>query len=161
MKQKLFIIIGVLLAVIVLTAIIEILIILYSGTPVPVPNISRQPETYGSGPKLTYVVMGDSTSVGQGGDYDKGIARSTARFIARDHQVTLYNVGVSGARSASVLQLQTPEAVKLKPDVVLIAVSANDVTHLTPVKNVVRDVSNRYLQSSGVLQLQHTSATGA
>jgi hypothetical protein len=42
-------------------------------------NPSHEPRTFGSvGRALTYVVMGDSTAAGRGGDYGKGIAVSTA-----------------------------------------------------------------------------------
>ncbi|HEX8227352.1 MAG TPA: SGNH/GDSL hydrolase family protein [Candidatus Saccharimonadales bacterium] len=125
------------LALLAVVLAVNFLAIRYNGTSVPVPAIPRGPENFGSGGNaLTYVVLGDSTSVGQGGDYDQGIARATARYIARDTIVTMHNLGVSGARAADVAGQQASAAARLQPDIVLIAVCANDVTHLTPIPEV-------------------------
>ncbi len=141
MKHKLVIWIAVGLAALVLFVIAEILYIKYSATPVPVPNIPRASESYGTtGSSLQYVVLGDSTGVGQGGDYGRGIARSTARQLGQTHRVTLTNLAVSGARSKDVLDKQIPRAVTIEPDVVMIAISANDITHFTPTKQIVNNV---------------------
>lgn len=109
----------------------EFLYIKYAGEPVPVPDIPRKIQTVGSGPVLTYAVLGDSTAVGQGGEYEEGIAVSTACFMAKDHEVRFQNFAVSGARAVDVLREQTEQAAALRPDVVLLAVGANDVTRLT------------------------------
>ncbi len=96
-------------------------------------NPSRQPVRFGgAGKPLVYVVLGDSTAAGRGGDYDKGIAVGTARHLAQTQPVELVNLGISGAVIANVVRGQLPEAERLKPDVVLLAVGANDATHFTP-----------------------------
>ena len=93
---------------------------------------SRQPVRLGgAGTPLTYVVLGDSTAAGRGGDYERGIALTTARHLAQTRPVTLVNLAVSGAKVRDVVQGQLPEAARLRPDVVLLAVGANDVTHFT------------------------------
>ncbi|HEV7454639.1 MAG TPA: SGNH/GDSL hydrolase family protein [Candidatus Saccharimonadales bacterium] len=114
----------------------ELAWIKFNGSPVPVPTVSRAPQTIGSGPKRTYVVMGDSTSISQGGDYAQGYATATAQYIAKTHTVTWVNFGVSGARAKDVADLQLKQAVAYKPDIVLVAVGANDVTHLTSIGSV-------------------------
>jgi acyl-CoA thioesterase-1 len=128
----------ILVAVILTFAVIELLIIKYSGTPVAIPAIPREITKFGSeeSAPLTYVVMGDSTAVGQGGDYEKGIALSTAHLLAERHLVTFQNVSISGARLRDVQRQQVPRAIALKPDVVLVSVGANDVTHLTSLHTV-------------------------
>lgn len=125
-----------------LVGIINLIIIKYNGKSVPVPQIPRNAETYGTGMPLTYVVLGDSTAVGQGGDYDSGIARSTARILARDYRVTFQNFGVSGAVAADVANKQAAQAAKLKPDAVLIAVTANDVTRLTRLADIEKSLES-------------------
>jgi lysophospholipase L1-like esterase len=98
-------------------------------------NPSHEPRTFGSvGRALTYVVMGDSTAAGRGGDYGKGIAVSTARELARTRRVSLVNLGVSGARTRDVARVQLEAAERLRPDVVLLSVGSNDVTHWTPIR---------------------------
>lgn len=114
----------------------EILYIRYNGSQVARPNISRQEQTLGNGSPLAYVVMGDSTAVSQGGTYSEGYATKTAAFLARHHAVRWINVAVSGARASDVLHQQLPLAVKYRPDVVLIAVGANDITHVTNISKV-------------------------
>ena len=141
MKYKIVLLFGIIVTVLVLIVISNLLIIKYNGSVVDIPNTPRSVEHYGVGPALTYVVVGDSTSVAQGGEYDKGIARSTARYIARNHSVTFQNFGVSGARAADVAGAQTIAAVKLHPDIILIDVAANDVTHLTSIASVKADLS--------------------
>lgn len=142
MKYKLYAGVGIFLGLLLLLIIIELLMIKLDGKPVPVPNIPRGPETFGIGRPLTFVVLGDSTSVGQGSDYDQGIARSSARYLADGgNQITLYNFGVSGARAHDVLFKQVGQSIKLKPDIVLIAVGANDITHFTSASQVEADLS--------------------
>ncbi len=109
----------------------EFLLIKYNGKPLPQDNIPRGSVTTGSGAPLKYAILGDSTAVGRGGDYQKGIAVSSAEFLARNHAVTYQNFAVTGARTSDVLNRQLPQALQFKPDVVLISVCANDVTHLT------------------------------
>ena len=141
MKHKLLIGIGTLVAAVVILLIAEVIYIKYNGVPVAVPNIPRADESYGSaGSAIRFVVLGDSTAVGQGGSYDAGIARGSARHLGQNHRVTLTNLAVSGARSKDVLLKQLPAAVRLKPDVVMIAVGANDITHFTPTKQIVSNV---------------------
>jgi lysophospholipase L1-like esterase len=95
-------------------------------------NPTQQPTTLGTGPTLTYVVLGDSTAAGEGASsYTTGIAQTTARYLAKDHTVTYVNFAISGSRARDVLNEQVAKAVKLNPDVVLIAIGANDVMHLT------------------------------
>lgn len=93
-----------------------------------------------SGPTLTYVVLGDSTAAAVGTDYEFGIAVQTAKELAKRHAVTLVNLGVSGARMRDVREHQLPEAVALRPDVVLLSAGANDVTHFTRLRSVRSDL---------------------
>ena len=93
-------------------------------------------------PPLTYAVLGDSTSVAVGASAEEGIAANTARALANGgRRVSMTNLGVSGARAHDVLTRQLPAAEALRPDVVLLAVGANDVIHLTPLRSVKRDVA--------------------
>ena len=107
-------------------------------------NPSRRPVRLGgSGKPLVYVVLGDSAAAGRGGQYNRGIAMGTARHLAQSQPVTMVNLAVSGAKVSDVLQDQLPAATRLKPDVVLLAVGANDVTHLTPssrISSVLRSI---------------------
>ena len=122
---------GVLLGIVVISVAAEVLYIKYNGTPVPAPNIPRGPQALGAGPKLTYVVMGDSTSIAQGADYADGYSFASAQHLADKYEVTFVNTGISGATAESTLQQQLSDAVQYKPDLVLLAVGANDTTHFT------------------------------
>ncbi len=114
----------------------EALYIKYNGKPVARPTIPRQEQTDGQGPPLRYAILGDSTTISQGGDYQKGYAVASAAALANHHRVTWRNFGISGARAQDVARKQLPQALGFKPDVVLIAVGANDVTHVTATKSV-------------------------
>jgi len=140
---KVLLILGIIIGLLLCLVLINFLIIKYNGTNVPAPAIPRQVEKYGTGKPLKYVVLGDSTSISQGGDYDRGYARESARFIAgKGYNVTFQNFGISGARAADLLEKQIPKAAAIKPDIVLIAVGANDTTHFTDTDNVRRDLAS-------------------
>lgn len=101
----------------------------------------RMPTTYGSsGLKLTYVVLGDSTAAGVGGTYASGIAVSTAKHLAQHNTITMMNLAVSGARMSDVRRHQLPIAQALRPDIVLLAAGANDVTHLSGIRSMRADL---------------------
>lgn len=114
----------------------EFFIIKYNGAPVPVPTIPRSPSISGTGPKLTYAVIGDSTSIGQGTEYKQSYAVKTAKHLARKYEVTLINTGISGARTGSLLNSQIHTVIRYKPDVVLLGVGANDTTHFTSLRHL-------------------------
>ena len=97
-------------------------------------------ETIGAGPTLRYLVLGDSTAVGEGGTYEKGIAAATTRHLAAGRKVETRNLGVSGAQVSDVLREQLPRIGSFVPDVVLISAGANDVTHLTSGRSLRRDL---------------------
>jgi lysophospholipase L1-like esterase len=131
-----FISLAVIVGCTVVYGIVEALIVKYNGTFVAAPDIPRAPRTFGTGPKLTYVVMGDSTSIGQGAEYKDSYAMQTAEHLAQEHTITLHNTGVSGARVQDLLTDQLPKAVALKPDVVLLGIGANDTTHFTSLEQI-------------------------
>lgn len=95
------------------------------------------PETFGSaGPLLSYVVLGDSTAAGIGASYDDGIAVRTAVELGLTHRVSMRNFSVSGARVRDVLEKQLASAEMVRPELVLISIGANDVTHLTSIPSM-------------------------
>ena len=104
-------------------------------------NPSPEPRRFGDhGPETRYVVLGDSTAAGRGGDYEKGIAISTARELAHGRRVVLVNLAVSGARIGDVRQNQLAEACRLHANLVLLVAGSNDVTHLTPIRSMRQDL---------------------
>lgn len=136
-RRKVYVILIALAALLLVSVVAEMLYIKYTGTPVPSPEISRGEQTIGKGSPLRYVVMGDSTAISQGGTYSRGYATATADYLAGKYTVTWQNVAVSGARAHDIESTQVLEALTAEPDVVLIAVGANDVTHLTKVSSVI------------------------
>ncbi len=115
----------------ILFIIAEALYIKHNGNRIATPTISRQEQHLGRGTTIRYAILGDSTTLSQGGDYQRGYAVNSARHLAEHHQVIWQNFGISGARASGVAQTQLPQALKFKPDIVLVAVGANDVTHLS------------------------------
>src|SRR4051812_14556582 len=102
------------------------------GDPDEVVEPPRAAQRFGAdGPELTYVVIGDSTAAGQGaGAVEGSIAWETARALARGRRVTMTNLADSGAVAGDVVSDQLAGAEELAPGLVLLAVGANDVTHL-------------------------------
>jgi lysophospholipase L1-like esterase len=99
----------------------------------------RMPLSVGTlGAPLTYVVLGDSTAAGVGAAYEDGIAVQTATALSARRQVTMHNFAVSGARMRDVVETQLPQAERVRPDLALLSVAANDVTHLTSIPSMRR-----------------------
>lgn len=113
--------------------------VVFNGDNVEAPEISDKETTIGSGEKLKYLILGDSTAVAQGAEYEQGFAVQTAQELAKTKQVTYKNVGVSGARIHDVVVDQLERSKDFVPDLVLVAVGANDVTHLTSIGSIKRD----------------------
>jgi lysophospholipase L1-like esterase len=126
-----------------MVAITNYVLIKTSGSPILAPTIPRDTEIFGNGKPLRYVVLGDSTTIAQGADYADGYVRGTADYLARlGYRVELTNVGISGATASDVAATQATNAGALKPDVALVAVGANDVTHLTRISTVRRGIAD-------------------
>jgi lysophospholipase L1-like esterase len=84
----------------------------------------------GAGAALRMVWLGDSTAAGVGAaDADGALPRQVARRL--DRPVELSVLAVSGARVDDVFDDQVAKVADLAPDLVVISVGANDVTHLT------------------------------
>lgn len=103
----------------------------------------------GDGSPFLFVVLGDSTGSGVGAvTQDMGYARRCARSLAErtGRRVELRDFAVSGARVADVLHEQVPRMGSLRPDLVLLVIGGNDVTHLTAPGNAreaLREVLGR------------------
>ena len=137
---------GLLHALVVLLAVLGIEVLIAIST-VPDDGYrapSRAPRSFGDGAArpLRYVVLGDSTGAGRGAPYERGIAVATARGLGARRRVTLTNLAVSGARLDDVRSEQLPGAMRLRPQLVLVAAGANDVTGLTRL-GAVRDTCGR------------------
>ena len=104
---------------------------------------------------LRFVVLGDSTAAGLGAEDASGAyATVLAERLARDRdvRVELTVLGLSGARVADVLHEQVPRVAELEPDLVFVGIGANDVTHVTSLGRIRRDMT---------AALQQLKATGA
>ena len=87
-----------------------------------------------AGPPVKIVWLGDSTAAGVGATSGAtAMPRQVADALGRPVQLTV--LAVSGARIHDVVDQQLPKLLALPPDqapdVVLVSVGANDVTHLT------------------------------
>jgi lysophospholipase L1-like esterase len=94
------------------------------------------------GRPVRFVVLGDSTAAGLGaGSPERSYPVLLAQRLAGDgYRVELDSLGVSGARTADVASTQAPLAAEADPDLVLVAIGGNDVTHLTRLASVRRDL---------------------
>lgn len=125
-------------------------------------NPKRVPQTFGENKnKLRYLVMGDSTGAGQGGDYEQGITILTAKHLAQNYQVDLLNTSVSGARVKDVISDQLEEGLKFNPDIILISVGANDVVKMTNIfslKKQLHQLISRILEANCNIKIVLTAS---
>ena len=104
---------------------------------------------------LRFTVLGDSTGAGVGaGDAEHAYPTLLAeRLAALGYRVELSSFAVSGARVADVLNDQVPKAVEAEPNLVFVAIGANDVTHVTRLAEVREDLE------AAIGKLRATGAT--
>jgi lysophospholipase L1-like esterase len=131
MKHYIVLILASLLVAIAVFVVVEFLIIRFNGTPVAIPTINRSAQTVGSGPSLSYAIMGDSTSISQGSKYEDGFGAASIKHLSKRFTVTSINTGISGATTEDVRNDQLKQVAAFKPDLILLAAGANDVTHFT------------------------------
>ena len=102
---------------------------------------------------LTLALLGDSIAFGQGADRTADtIGPRLARALQAAGTPTRVEVhAVPGARSAA-LDAQVRSALAGRPDVALVVVGANDMTHLVPVEQAADQLGRavRSLRGSGV-----------
>ncbi|PRY01868.1 SGNH/GDSL hydrolase family protein [Allonocardiopsis opalescens] len=107
----------------------------------------------GGGPEISMVMMGDSIAAGLG--VDDGV-RTPAGLIAgglaavAERPVRLTSLAVVGAESKD-LPAQLSTALELRPDLAVIFIGGNDVTHLTRPADSVRylETAVRELRAAG------------
>lgn len=91
----------------------------------------------GDGPPVRVVALGDSSLTGPGlTDPDAIWLRQALVALELDRPVDLTSLAVGGSRTADLTR-RVPDAVALRPDVVVVAVGSNDVVHATPARQVV------------------------
>jgi lysophospholipase L1-like esterase len=94
-------------------------------------DFNAEAPRHNPGSPLTLVWLGDSTGAGVGASSPAtALPTEVARGLGRS--VRLRVLAVSGAQVLDVLTEQLPLVPPLRPDVVVVGVGGNDVTHLTP-----------------------------
>jgi lysophospholipase L1-like esterase len=93
------------------------------------------------GEPLTLVVLGDSSVAGVGADAaEDTLTYGVAKALSDEYLVSLHALGVSGSRLADVVGKQLPQVDGLEPDIVLVCVGTNDVTHGTRLREARRQL---------------------
>jgi lysophospholipase L1-like esterase len=119
----------------------------------PAPRCDGRYGPHLSGEPLRLALLGDSSAVGLGvhePDQTPGavLASNLARLVGRPVELTC--LGVTGARSAD-LPRQVEKAIEARPDLTLIMIGANDVTHRVWPSDAVRHLAQavRALRTGG------------
>lgn len=117
--------------------------------PSPVIDVRVEPRarTQRSGDPIRLAALGDSSIAGIGADDLHGcLAVQVARRVAEDtgRAVEVRGYGVSGARTADVLDQVAVMDAEPPPHVVLVVVGANDIAHATPPWRYAEDVRRLY-----------------
>jgi lysophospholipase L1-like esterase len=114
----------------------EVLLARSGGGVAPDPG-SLDGRVGGGGAPLRMVWLGDSTAAGIGATSpDRTVALRVAASLGRAVDLTV--LARSGARVEDVVRHQVPAVAASRPDVVLVSVGANDVTHLTSTRSFRR-----------------------
>jgi lysophospholipase L1-like esterase len=93
------------------------------------------------GEPLTLVVLGDSSVAGVGAEAaEDTLTYGVAKALSDQYRVSLHALGVSGSRLNHVVCDQLPQVEGLDPDIVLVCVGTNDVTHGTTVREARRQL---------------------
>lgn len=98
------------------------------------PEPSQLPALAGT--PLRVVALGDSTLTGPGLEHDRHVWLHQALDRLGHHRpIELVSLAVGGSRVVDVLE-RVAETLELKPDLVVVAVGANDALHGTPIPRV-------------------------
>jgi lysophospholipase L1-like esterase len=93
------------------------------------------------GEALVLVVLGDSSVAGVGADSAQDtLTYGVAKALTDRYRVELHALGVSGSKLCNVVGEQLPQVAGLDPDVVLVCVGTNDVTHGTTFREARRQL---------------------
>jgi lysophospholipase L1-like esterase len=93
------------------------------------------------GEPLVLVVLGDSSVAGVGADsVQDTLTYGVAKALTDRYRVRLHALGVSGSKLCNVVGEQLPQVAGLDPDVVLVCVGTNDVTHCTTFREARRQL---------------------
>lgn len=99
------------------------------------PERLRRPVIDGAIP-LRVVAIGDSTLTGPGLEHDGLIwLHQALDRLAHHRPIELISLAVGGSRIDDTIE-QIPDTIELQPDLVVVAVGANDALHGTPVRRV-------------------------
>jgi acyl-CoA thioesterase I len=104
------------------------------------PSASVEPSVNpaDSGPKVRYVALGDSYTIGTS---VAGADRWPNQLVARAPQLELVaNLGVNGFTSADVIEVELPQLAALRPEVVTLLIGVNDVVQGVPEATYRRNV---------------------
>jgi lysophospholipase L1-like esterase len=93
------------------------------------------------GEPLTLVVLGDSSVAGVGAEAaEDTLTYGVAKALSDQYRVSLHALGISGSRLCNVVGEQLPQVAGLYPDIVLVCVGTNDITHGTTVREARRQL---------------------
>ncbi|HZE65023.1 MAG TPA: SGNH/GDSL hydrolase family protein [Sporichthyaceae bacterium] len=123
------------------------------GVPTTVPPDDNGYYGFCPGEAISFAVLGDSSAAGLGVDRPEqtpGARIACGLAAAAELPVRLTNVALVGARSAD-LDRQVTVALEADPDVALIMVGANDITHRVALTAAVSylDLAVRRLRAAG------------
>ena len=132
----------IILILIVVYFLIEVSIFYYKYTHLPTLVENKQTDqVLGSGKKLRYIAIGDSTAVGLGASsVENTYTYKIAKELSKNHEVYYKNIGLVGAKTEDVLNSQLQQSIDFKPDVVTISIGGNDATHLVSSKKVLNNL---------------------
>jgi lysophospholipase L1-like esterase len=92
--------------------------------------------------EVVYVALGDSTVEGVGASSagTNYVGRLGARLGDRYPSARTVNLGVAGATSYDVLEVQLAEAIVLRPHLVTLSIGPNDITAKVPVETYAENL---------------------
>lgn len=97
--------------------------------------------TYGTGPQLRLVLIGDSTAAGIGASATAtSVGGRLAAGLAGARTVQLSSVAISGSRTPDLAPQVVRALAGPRPDLAVVLIGANDATHLARLDAVRRDL---------------------
>lgn len=125
------------------------------------PSFSNQDPSGAFGdpaaPPLRIVALGDSSITSPGvSDLDNTFIRRLARSQADRHRVELIALAVGGSKARDVIEGQLDEAIRLRPDVAVVCVGANDAIRGVPVdryREEITHIMSRLQDAAGAVLL--------
>lgn len=112
--------------------------IIYAVNFSGIPKIVQEGVVFGEGEELRYIAAGDSNALGLGASrVENTFTYKIGESLGKNYRVIYKDVAEDGAKTRDVINKQLPQIIAFNPDIVVISIGGNDLTHVRPESRII------------------------